>query len=149
MKIQALLRLKINAGQATSKEPVGPALGQLGIPIMDFCNKFNSATTKYISDTVLNVVIYSYGNQKYDFIIKFPDFSFFVRKCFLSFVGVKKPGYIVFPLNKLYYITPFLLYELLLYYNTYSFNMNDVFISEYKRLLHSLKSNGFLIFCNY
>ena len=41
MKIQALIRLKILSSQASSKEPVGPTLGQFGIPIMDFCNKFN------------------------------------------------------------------------------------------------------------
>lgn len=147
MKIQALLRLKINATQASSKEPVGPALGQLGVPIMDFCTKFNGSTQKYFNDTPLNVVVYSYGNQKYDFIIKYPDFSFFVRKC-ISLIGfsvVKKPGYVVFPMDRFFYLTPYIVYEILFYvYN----GLENVTFSKYKKLVNALKSNGFIVFSN-
>lgn len=146
MKIQALIRLKILASQASSKEPVGPALGQFGIPIMDFCNKFNGSTQKYFNDTPLNVIIYSYGSQKYDFLIKFPNFNFFVRRCFSNFVSFKKPGFLLFPMDKLFYITPYILYEVLLYYNNNYSNNNVVILSEYKKLMHSLKSNGFIVF---
>jgi len=146
MKIQALLRLKILASQASSKEPVGPALGQLGIPIMDFCNKFNTLTQRFFSDVQLNVIIYSYGSQKYDFIIKFPDFSFFIKRCFSNFIPFKKPGFFLFPLTSFFYVTPFLLYEVLLYYNTYYFNVNNVYIKDYKKLVNALKSNGFIVF---
>lgn len=146
MKIQALIRLKILASQASSKEPVGPTLGQFGIPIMDFCNKFNGLTQKYFNDSPLNVVIYSYGSQKYDFIIKFPDFSFFIRRCFVNFISFKKPGYFVFPMDKLFYVTPYIVYEVLLYYsNTYLSNA-FVMARDYKKLVHSLKSNGFILF---
>ena len=148
MKIQALLRLKINAGQATSKEPVGPALGQLGIPIMDFCNKFNNATIKYINEAPLNVVVYSYGNQKYDFIIKYPDFLFFVRRCFDIKNIIKKPGYLFFPLEKIFYITPYILYEILFYYTNNYYGTSCITISEYKKLLNSLYSSGLIIFSN-
>jgi hypothetical protein len=148
MKIQALLRLRILASQATSKEPVGPALGQLGIPIMDFCNKFNTATARYTSDSALNVVVYSYGNQKYDFIIKLPNFLFFIKRCFSMLVINKNPGYISFPLDKLFYLTPFILYEILLYYSSNSTAVGSVLFSEYRRLVHSLKSSGFIIFSN-
>lgn len=146
MKIQALIRLKILASQASSKEPVGPTLGQFGIPIMDFCNKFNGLTQKYFNDSPLNVVIYSYGSQKYDFIIKFPDFSFFIKRCFTNFVSFKKPGYFVFPMDKLFYITPYIVYEVLLYYSTIYLNVASVQLKDYKKLMHSLKSNGFILF---
>lgn len=146
MKIQALIRLKILASQASSKEPVGPTLGQFGIPIMDFCNKFNGLTQKYFNDSPLNVVIYSYGSQKYDFIIKFPDFSFFIKRCFTNFVSFKKPGYFVFPMDKLFYITPYIVYEVLLYYSTVYQGSASVQIKDYKKLMHSLKSNGFILF---
>lgn len=146
MKIQALLRLKIIASQASSKEPVGPALGQLGIPIMDFCTKFNGLTQRFFNDTPLNVVIYSYGNQKYDFIIKFPDFNYFVKRCFSNFISYKKPGYFTFPMDKLFYITPFLLYEILYYYSINYWNNSIVYLKDYKKLVNSLKSNGFIVF---
>jgi hypothetical protein len=147
MKIQALLRLKINATQASSKEPVGPALGQLGVPIMDFCTKFNSSTQKYLNDTPLNVVIYSYGNQKYDFLIKYPDFSFFVKKCLIAvgFISIKKPGYISFPIDKFFYLTPYIVYEVINYVNNVELGVS---FSRYKKLINALKSNGFIIFSN-
>jgi hypothetical protein len=149
MKIQALLRLKILAFQASSKEPVGPALGQLGIPIMDFCTKFNGSTQKYINDTPLNVIIYSYGSQKYDFLIKFPDFSFFIKKCLIpfGFLNIKKPGYIIYPMDKFFYLTPYIIYEVISYCNL---NNNElvVFFNKYKRLFNALKSNGFIVFSN-
>lgn len=146
MNIQALLRLKILAAQATSKEPVGPALGQLGVPIMDFCNKFNSLTSRYLSDAYLNIVVYSYGNQKYDFIVKFPDFSFFIKKCFSASITIKTPGYISFPMDKFFYVTPFMLYEILFYFSFYGLSKSTVFYNEYKRLVNSLKSSGLIIF---
>jgi hypothetical protein len=148
MKIQALLRLKILASQASSKEPVGPALGQLGIPIMDFCTKFNGLTQKYFNDTPLNVVVYSYGSQKYDFIIKFPDFSFFIKRCFIGYIKCKKPGYLTLPMDKLFYLTPFILYEVLLYYSSNLHNNLIVYFKDYKKLSHSLRSNGFIVFSN-
>ena len=148
MKIQALLRLKILAAQATSKEPVGPALGQLGIPIMDFCNKFNNLTSRYLNDAYLNVVVYSYGNQKYDFIVKFPDFSFFIKKCLGTTFSIKKPGYILFPMDKFFYVTPYMLYEILFYFSFNSYSRNFVLFSEYKRLVNSLKSGGLITFSN-
>lgn len=146
MKIQALIRLKILASQASSKEPVGPTLGQFGIPIMDFCNKFNGLTQKFFNDSPLNVVIYSYGSQKYDFIIKFPDFSFFIKRCFSNFISFKKPGYFVFPMDKLFYVTPYIIYEVLLYYSSAYLNNIIVPIKDYKKVMHSLKSNGFILF---
>jgi len=146
MKIQALLRLKILASQASSKEPVGPSLGQLGIPIMEFCNKYNNLTQRFFPDVLLNVVVYSYGSQKYDFIIKFPDFNFFIKRCFDNFISFKKPGFLLFPITHFFYITPYILYELLLYYNINYYNNNSVFLKEYKKLVNALKSNGFIVF---
>jgi len=146
MKIQALLRLKILASQASSKEPVGPSLGQLGIPIMEFCTKYNALTQRFFSDVLLNVVIYSYGSQKYDFIIKFPDFNFFIRRCFDKFIPFKKPGFFLFPVTHFFYTTPFMLYELLQYYNVHYYNNSNVYLKEYKKLVNALKSNGFIVF---
>lgn len=146
MKIQALIKLRINAGQASSKEPVGPTLGQFGIPIMDFCNKFNSATQKYIEETLLNVVIFFFGNQKYEFIIKLPSFIYFAKRSLEEEIIINKPGYLTLPLTTLLYLTPFMLYEILNYYNMHS-NLNNVISKiDIKKLLNSIKSSGLLVF---
>lgn len=144
MKIQTLLRLKIFATQATSKEPVGPALGQLGVPIMDFCTKFNSLTVRFFNDVLLNVLVYSYGNQKYDFSIKFPDYFFSLKRCFVKYTVMKKPSYFEYPISHLSYATVYMLYELISYYCLYYLN-EEISISIYKKVFNSLKSNGFLI----
>jgi ribosomal protein L11 len=146
MKLQALIRLKIFSQEASSKEPVGPTLGQFGIPIMDFCKKFNSLTEKYLSKTLLNVVVMSYGGQKYDFIIKFPDYNFFIQKCFSTLIGVQNPGFI--NINNVKYMTPFMLFEIIdyVYKHSYYSYENNV-LSVYKKVLHSFYSGGG--FCYY
>ncbi|YP_007890040.1 ribosomal protein L11 (mitochondrion) [Naegleria fowleri] len=144
MKCNTILRLKIFATQATSKEPVGPALGQVGIPIMDFCNKFNNLTVRFFNDVLLNVLVYSYGNQNYDFVIKFPDLFYSLKRCFIKYNPMKKPGYVEFPIISLQYVSIFMLYELIEYYCIYSF-INKIDVSIYKKIFNSLKSCGFLI----
>lgn len=144
MRLQALIRLKIFSQEASSKEPVGPTLGQFGIPIMDFCKKFNELTDKYLTKTLLNVVVFSYGGQKYDFLIKFPDYQFFIRQCFGLNTGVRKPGYLM--INNVHYVTPYMLYEIITYvYMNNEFHLLD-FFDVYKKVLHSLKTGGFFIF---
>lgn len=171
MKVRGIIRLTILAGQATSKEPVGPTLGQLGIPLMDFCNKFNNLTQKYISEAALKVLVFYYGNQKYDFIVKYPARLFFIQRCFKIEdvetytidpdkdkqkekelkkeleLKVNYPGYFVFPINKFYYVTPYILYEVFMYHS--QDNPILYFLeSEYKKFIHSLKSNGLVIIRN-
>ena len=144
MKLQAIIRLKVNAHQATSKDPVGPTLGQFGIPIMDFCNKFNKLTEKFFFGVPLNVIIFFYGNQKYDFLIKFPDLNYFLFSSFVDNVVINYPGYFFF--YKFFYVTPYLLYEIL----DYIYKMNEwsyvSFFSFFKKFFHSMKSNGFFIY---
>ena len=146
MKLQALVRLKINAHQATSKDPVGPTLGQFGIPIMDFCNKFNQLTEKFFFGVPLNVLIFFYGNQKYDFLIKFPDLNYFLWILWSNVynIVINYPGYFFF--FKFFFVTPYLLYEVL----TYVFVMNEwsfmFFFSFLKKFVHSMKSNGFFVY---
>jgi hypothetical protein len=113
---------------------------------MDFCNKFNTLTSRFLNDAHLNVVIYSYGNQKYDFIVKFPDIIFFIKKC-CSF-SIKKPGYLYFPMDKFFYITSFILYEILFYYSFYGLSRSVVYLSDYKKVVHSLKSSGLITLSN-
>ncbi len=84
-KIVAYVKLQIPAGQATPAPPVGPALGQHGLNIMDFCKAFNARTQKQ-TGVITPVVITVYSDRTYTFITKTPPASFLVAKA----AGVQK-----------------------------------------------------------
>jgi len=75
----AKISLHIKAGQATPAPPVGPALGEHKLNIMDFCKKFNDATKSEIPGTVIPVVISVYLGGKFDFILKQPPAAELVK----------------------------------------------------------------------
>ena len=78
-KIKALVRLAILAGKATPAPPVGPALGQHGVPIMDFCKEFNARTSK-MGDDIIPVVLTVYEDRSFTFITKSPVTSHLIKK---------------------------------------------------------------------
>ena len=78
-KIQAYIKLQIPAGKANPSPPVGPALGQHGVNIMDFCKAFN-AHTQSLGDTIIPVVITVYSDRSYSFITKTPPASILLLK---------------------------------------------------------------------
>ncbi|MEW6337529.1 MAG: 50S ribosomal protein L11 [Acidobacteriota bacterium] len=78
-KIVGYVKLQIPAGQATPAPPVGPALGQHGLNIMDFCKAFNAKTQK-VQGTIIPVVITVYSDRTYTFITKTPPASFLLIK---------------------------------------------------------------------
>lgn len=78
-KIQAFIKLQIPAGKANPSPPVGPALGQHGVNIMDFCKAFN-AQTQLVGDTIIPVVITVYSDRSYSFITKTPPASVLLKK---------------------------------------------------------------------
>jgi large subunit ribosomal protein L11 len=78
-KIQAQIKLQIPAGAANPSPPVGPALGQQGVNIMEFCKAFN-AKTQSQAGTILPVIITVYGDRSFTFIIKSPPASFLIKK---------------------------------------------------------------------
>ena len=84
-KIKTILKLQIKAGQATPAPPVGPALGQQGLNIQDFCTKFNNATKDKMGQ-VVPVVITVYDDRSYDFIMKTPPAAELLKKA----AGVQK-----------------------------------------------------------
>ena len=73
-EVKTIVKLQIPAGKATPAPPVGPALGQAGINIMDFCKTFNSQTAQ-LGDSIIPVVITVYKDNKFDFITKTPPAS--------------------------------------------------------------------------
>jgi len=83
--IKTIIKLQISAGKATPAPPVGPALGQHGLNIQEFCNKFNEATKDKMGDTI-PVEITVYEDRTYDFKLKTPPTSEFLRKA----AGIEK-----------------------------------------------------------
>lgn len=78
-KIKALVKLNIPAGKATPAPPVGPALGQHGVSLMDFCKEFNARTAKLGND-IIPVVLTVYEDRSFNFIIKTPITSNLILK---------------------------------------------------------------------
>ena len=79
-KIENVVRLQIPAGQANPSPPVGPALGQVGLNIMEFCNAFNVKTADAEPGILIPVVISVYSNKTYTFITKTPPASTLLKK---------------------------------------------------------------------
>ncbi len=90
-KIKTYIKLAIPAGSATAAPPVGPALGQHGLPIMDFVKQFNERTSDKKGST-LPVVITVYEDRTFDFITKEPPMSELIRKAIGVEKGSQKPG---------------------------------------------------------
>ena len=78
-KVKALIKLYCPAGQANPAPPVGPALGQQGVNIMEFCKQFNAATQKQ-AGTIIPVVITVYKDKTFTFIMKSPPASALLKK---------------------------------------------------------------------
>ena len=90
-EISGYVKLQINGGQANPAPPVGPALGQRGINIMDFCKAFNEKTKNFMGKPV-PVIITVYKDKKFDFIIKSPPASHFIKEAAKLKSGSKEPG---------------------------------------------------------
>ena len=90
-EIEGKLKLQVPAGQANPSPPVGPALGQRGINIMDFCKAFNEKTKSFAGKPV-PVIITVYKDKKFDFIIKSPPASHFIKEAVKLKGGSKEPG---------------------------------------------------------
>ncbi len=79
-EVVAMIRLQIVAGQASPAPPVGPALGQHNVSIMDFVRQFNEKTSKMEEGTVVPVIITVFKNRSFNFIIKSPPASYLLKK---------------------------------------------------------------------
>ena len=90
-EIAGYLKLQIKGGQANPAPPVGPALGQRGINIMEFCKAFNVKTKDFMGQPV-PVVITIYKDKKFDFIIKTPPASHLIKEAMKLKSGSKEPG---------------------------------------------------------
>ena len=91
-KIIGYTKLQILAGKATPAPPVGPALGQKGLNIMEFCKAFNAQTSGMPSDARIPVVITAYADKTFTFVLKKPPASYFLQKAASLPKGSQTPG---------------------------------------------------------
>ena len=93
-EISGCVKLQIKGGQANPAPPVGPALGQRGINIMEFCKAFNEKTKSFMGKPI-PVVITVYKDKKFDFVIKTPPASYFIKEAAKLKGGSKEPGRVI------------------------------------------------------
>ena len=91
-KLLGSLKLQVPAGAANPSPPIGPALGQRGINIMEFCKAFNARTQQEQKGMPLPVVITYYQDKSFTFAMKTPPVSFFLKKAANLKSGSKEPG---------------------------------------------------------
>jgi len=91
-KIEGYIKLQVAAGAANPSPPIGPALGQRGVNIMEFCKQFNAATQEVEKGTPLPTVITVYADRSFSFVTKTPPATFFIKKAANLKSGSKEPG---------------------------------------------------------
>jgi large subunit ribosomal protein L11 len=91
-KIEGYIKLQVPAGAANPSPPIGPALGQRGLNIMEFCKAFNAATQKMEQGMPIPVVITAFSDRSFTFAMKTPPASYFLKKAAKVKSGSKTPG---------------------------------------------------------
>jgi large subunit ribosomal protein L11 len=91
-KVAGQLKLQVKAGSANPSPPIGPALGQRGINIMEFCKSFNAATQEMEKGMPIPVVITYYQDKSFTFMMKQPPVTYFLKKEAKITSGSKTPG---------------------------------------------------------
>ena len=91
-KIDGYINLQVPAGAANPSPPIGPALGQRGVNIMEFCKAFNAKTKEMEQNTPIPVKITVYSDRSFTFEMKTPPASFFLKKASKLTSGSKEPG---------------------------------------------------------
>jgi large subunit ribosomal protein L11 len=91
-KITGFLKLQVPAGSANPSPPIGPALGQRGLNIMEFCKSFNAQTQQMEKGSPIPVVITIYQDRSFTFEMRTPPVSYFIKKAAKLDSGSKAPG---------------------------------------------------------
>ena len=91
-KITGYIKLQVPAGSANPSPPIGPALGQRGLNIMEFCKSFNAKTTQMEKGSPIPVVITVFQDRSFTFEMKLPPVSYWLKKASGVAAGSKTPG---------------------------------------------------------
>ena len=91
-KVVGMIKLQVPAGKANPSPPIGPALGQRGLNIMEFCKAFNAATQSLDPGVPIPVVITAYGDRSFTFVTKTPPASYYLKQAAGLQKGAQAPG---------------------------------------------------------
>jgi large subunit ribosomal protein L11 len=91
-KVMGQIKLQVPAGSATPSPPIGPALGQRGVNIMEFCKAFNAQSADMEKGSPIPVVITYYADKSFSFVMKTPPVSYFLKKAAGIKSASKTPG---------------------------------------------------------
>jgi large subunit ribosomal protein L11 len=91
-KITGYIKLQVPAGAANPSPPIGPALGQRGVNIMEFCKAFNAATSDLEKSTPIPTIITVFADKSFSFATKTPPATFLIKKALGLKAGSKEPG---------------------------------------------------------
>ena len=91
-KIEGYVKLQVAAGKANPSPPIGPALGQRGVNIMEFCKQFNAATQELETGMPIPTIITVYADRSFTFVTKTPPATYLIKKAANLKSGSKEPG---------------------------------------------------------
>ena len=91
-KIEGYIKLQVAAGKANPSPPIGPALGQRGVNIMEFCKQFNAATQELEKAMPIPTIITVYADRSFTFVTKTPPASFYIKQAVGLKSGAKATG---------------------------------------------------------
>src|SRR6476469_3321295 len=94
-KVNGYVKLQVPAGAANPSPPIGPALGQRGVNIMEFCKQFNAATQELEKAMPIPTIITVYADRSFTFVTKTPPATFLIKKAAGLKSGSKEPGKVV------------------------------------------------------
>jgi large subunit ribosomal protein L11 len=136
--LKSLIRLQVKAQSATSGPPLGPALGQFGVPTMDFCKRFNDISKEYEKGVLINTIVLVKMDRTYEIKLKGPQITYLLKKAVEIEKGLSYTGYLI-NLNIL--LTNYMIYEL--------FILSSIICKRtfgyYKTIKGSAESCGFLV----
>nr|YP_009118162.1 ribosomal protein L11 [Stachyamoeba lipophora]AJF22927.1 ribosomal protein L11 [Stachyamoeba lipophora] len=138
--IKSVLKLTVKAQSATSGPPLGPALGQFGIPTMDFCKKFNELSKHFKKGVPLLTIVTIKMDRSYDILIKGPSTTFLIKSLLGHEAASKRPGY--FELKNLL-LSSSMIFELLIFREGMK---NNSSVKVLKGVMHSC---GYLSIYNF
>ena len=92
-KIEGYLKMQVPAGAASPSPPIGPALGQRGLNIMEFCKAFNAKTQEMEANMPIPTIVTIYEDKSFDFVIKTPPASYYLKKACLLYTSPSPRDY--------------------------------------------------------
>jgi ribosomal protein L11 len=152
-KIEVLIKFNIFSGEASSKEPIGPTLGQYGVPVNDFCNIFNTLTNNFKEKTLIRTKIIVFSDLSFEVSIQLPSIFLFLKNSFDKiyeniFNLKRKAGYFNIDNEYLISFDKKIIYIIIKYISTLEFNKIINKKSLFKKIKGLIHSSGFLLYTN-